>query len=289
MFIVLTLILGLVVIAIYQLPDSNLHIVACDVGQGDATLLIYKNLQVLVDGGPDKKVLNCLGKFLPFWDREIELVILTHPDGDHFMGLVDVFKRYNVDSYMYNPIEISKPEYGLLKNVSKNPIYPKRGQTIRLGMIRLDILAPLEQLATNNLQFTNEKEVAEDKTNDYSIVSLVTFGNFRGLLTGDMPPNISDSLSESWTFGPVNYIKVPHHGSRNGLTQNLLEKIVAGGPYRSETYGVISVGKNNRWGFPVGEILKMLKENNVEILRTDEMGDIEIITDGTREELKGRD
>src|SRR4030042_1112169 len=142
--------LAVFILAIWQLPDTRLHIISCDVGQGDATLLIHRNLQILVDGGPNDNVLDCLGKHLPFWDRTIELVILTHPDRDHFLGLVEVFRRYKVDNYLYNPITISKPEYKLLeKEVGRRVVkglYPHEGQVIRLGMIQLDTLAPLVKI-----------------------------------------------------------------------------------------------------------------------------------------------
>jgi competence protein ComEC len=149
-FILLVLIFSLIIISISQIPDGRLHLVVCDVGQGDATLLIYKNIQILTDGGPDRSVLNCLGKHMPFWDREIELVVLTHPDKDHFQGLLDVFRRYKVMNYLNNPVTISKPEYRVLEKVvgghGTKSLYPHAGQVMRVGMIHLDILAPLQQI-----------------------------------------------------------------------------------------------------------------------------------------------
>jgi len=115
------------------------------------------------------------------------------------------------------------------------------------------------------------------------------------LFTGDIPPEVADELAQQ--VGTVNYIKIPHHGSKNGLTQNLLEKLVGGPPRSSlqhEPYtdsiekasakavGVISVGAKNPWGFPSSEILQMLKNYNVQVLRTDLMGDVEVVTDGEK-------
>lgn len=275
-FIVLLLILSLVVIADFQIPDGNFHIIACNVGQGDATLLIYKNIQVLVDGGPDQKVLDCLGKYLPFYDRDLELVISTHPDADHFMGLIEVFRRYKVDNYLVNNITISKPEYQVLeKEVGRqgvSVIYPHQGREIKVDLIQLDTLAPLGQSTNYNLQFTNTKTITDTETNEYSIVSLARFKNFSALLTGDIPTDVSDNLAVNWRFGLVNYIKISHHGSKNGLTQNLLEKTMPG-------LATISVGKNN-YGHPSQEILQMLNKQMINVLRTDKVGDIEVITDG---------
>ena len=274
----LLLILSLAIMALFQIPDGNLHVISCNVGEGDATLLIYKNNQILIDGGPDAKVMNCLGKYLPFWDRELELVILTHPDGDHFTGLINVLRAYKVDNFLFNPITVSKPEYKVLENLlaSKHPsfLYPHPGMVIGLDMIRLDIVAPPEQLTNGDSQFSNEKEVPDADTNSYSIVNLVSFGKFKGIFTGDMTPETSDSLAGNWTYGPVNYIKVPHHGSKNGITENFLKILTPG-------LATVSVGKNN-YGHPNQETLDLLKKYNVRTLRTDQAGDIEVITDGEK-------
>lgn len=127
---------------IIQLPDNNLHIIACNVGQGDAILTIYKNIQILTDGGPDTKVTNCLSRYMPFYDREIELVISTHPDADHSTGLIEVLKRYKVDNIMINPIDSGTPTIKALENQvgSKGvPItHPVEGMGIGVGLIQLD-------------------------------------------------------------------------------------------------------------------------------------------------------
>lgn len=281
-FIILLLILSLLIIALLQLPDNKFHLIACNVGQGDATLLTYKNIQVLVDGGPDDKVLDCLGKYLPFWDREIELVVLTHPDGDHFTGLIDVFKFYKVDNYLTNNISIIKPEYRVLENTVGSSgvrvIYPVTGQSIGLDLIQLDTLAPLEQFLDISYQISDKNEISDEETNKYSIVSLVRFGNFKALLTGDMTNEVSDRLADTLVLSEVEWIKIPHHGSKNGLTQNLLEKTMPG-------LAIISVGKNN-YGHPSNEILEMLETYGIKYLRTDKAGDVEVVTDGKTWRIK---
>jgi beta-lactamase superfamily II metal-dependent hydrolase len=65
-FSVMILVLAAVTIAIFQIPDRNLHIIACNVGQGDAILITYGSTQILTDGGPYNSVLNCLGRYMPF-------------------------------------------------------------------------------------------------------------------------------------------------------------------------------------------------------------------------------
>ena len=273
----LILILAGVTIAILQLPDNNLHIIACDVGQGDAVLAVYKNIQILTDGGPDNKVVNCLGKYLPFWDRNIELVISTHPQKDHYFGLIEVVKRYKVDNILYSKLEVSSPGYKVLeKEVGSggtNVIRPYTGQVLRIGLIQLDILnSSDEQLPITNFQFSNI-------VNDMGIVTLLKYGQFKALFTADVENAISDKLSVIREIEGVQYIKVNHHGSKNGLSENLLKAFMP-------TLAVISNGRNNVYGHPHKEILGMLEKYKVKVLRTDQMGNVEVVTDGEKYWLK---
>ncbi len=279
----LVLLLAVLCLAIFSLPDDNLHIIACNVGQGDAILTIYKNIQILTDGGPDKKVIDCLNKYVPFYDREIELVISTHPDADHSTGLITVIKRYKVDNIMINPIDSGTQTIKALENMVGSRgihlIKPLEGMGIGLGLMRLDIFAPDQDLVdglTNKITGDTLGFYApKEPTNTYSITYRLDFGNFKGLFTGDISPDVSDRLASENKIGTVNYIKVPHHGSRNGLTQNLLEKIMP-------SLAVISVGKNNKFGHPSSEIIKMLSDKNIKIYRTDLDGDILFSTDGNK-------
>ena len=268
----LFLVLSLVIIALFQLPDKNLHIIACNVGQGDAILIIYKNTQILTDGGPSKSVLTCLGKYMPFWDRNIELVISTHPDADHSTGLIDVIKNYKVDQILITAVDPGTSVYEVLKKEvggrSIPVIDPVEGMSLGVGLIYLDILSPSENLKS---QITNYKQ---GETNIFSVIYLLTYGQFSAFMPGDAPPEVLDGLVSKQAVRPVNYIKIPHHGSVNGLTENLLKVLVP-------KIAVISVGKN-MWGFPKPEILSMLKVYGVKIMRTDTEGDVEIITDGIK-------
>src|SRR3990170_7268003 len=82
---------GILVYQYAKFNDGKVHIVFCDVGQGDAIFLrTPKGADILVDGGPNESVLACLSGHMPFWDRDLELVILTHPHADHLNGLISV-------------------------------------------------------------------------------------------------------------------------------------------------------------------------------------------------------
>ncbi len=257
-------------LAIWAIPDSNLHLIACDVGQGDAILATAGTYQILTDGGPGKKVLDCLGRHMPFWDREIEVVVLTHPQIDHFGGLTEVFKRFKVDTFVTSGSESGTSEFQLLKNAvggsGARIVYADVGTQISIGKIHLDILHPPKGLISSD-------------DNDLSIVSVLKYANFEALLTGDLSPKATELILQKGLIRPLNYIKVPHHGSRYGLTKSLLE---AARP----DVAVISLKKNNQYGHPHKETLDLLSQFGVKIYRTEEMGDVEIISDGTGWGLK---
>lgn len=257
-------------IAVFNI-DDNLHIVACDVGQGDAILIQKNTTQILIDGGPNQKVLDCLGKYMPFWDKQIEVIFLTHPDIDHYGGLIDVFKDYKVVHYFDNGSVSSSQEYKVLESLvggsGVSVASLVEGQVVRVGLIYLDILHPEKKFEDRNSKF----EMNDD--NNDSLVILLIYDQFKALFTGDAEQEVSNQLSESSKIQNVNYIKVNHHGSKNGLTQKLLD---ASDP----EIAVISSGIKNRYGHPHAEILKILSEKDIQILRTDEVGDVIIKTDG---------
>lgn len=270
-------------LAIFQLPDRNLHIIACDVGQGDAILVTYGSTQILTDGGPSGRVLDCLGKYLPFWDKKLELVISTHPDADHVTGLIGVFQNYKVDKLLINPINPGTSVYqALVSEVGGRGIEvinPTAGMKLGLGLIYLDIVSPTGQMF-GKLSVVNEgdnlsKYSLSSETNYYSIAYLFSFNKFKGLFLGDAPPNISDQISLSPGVGSVEYIKIPHHGSVNGVTGNLLKVAMP-------KIAVISVGEN-KWGLPKQEILDLISRYGAKIYRTDQMGDVKIVTDGEKQ------
>lgn len=261
-----TLVLTFLFFTLFSLPDRSLHIIACSVGQGDAILLTQKSTQVLIDGGPNNDVLSCLSKHMPFWDKEIELVVLTHPQTDHFTGLIEVFKNYQVDYFLENETKVSTQSYQVLKKViggsTTSVINPYTGLRLGNSLFYLDILHPPSD-------FNSERDI-----NDYSIVLGLYFKNFSGLFTGDIEDKYS-KLAATGLITKMNYLKVPHHGSKNGLTKDLLEAV-------SPDIAVISLGKNNRYGHPHLETLTLLNEKGIRILRTDEIGDVEVITDGDK-------
>ncbi len=294
LFTFLALVLAVVWLAVFSLPDDNFHLIACDVGQGDGLLAVYKNDQILIDGGPDNRILDCLSRYLPFWDRRLELVVLTHPEKDHFGGLTEVFKKYEVENFLVLPLDSGSQEYQVLKNEvgsrGVKVIEPDVGKILSIDLMHLEIVHPSADFLARNLfpeikaENINPDRVLGTMTsgrepNEFSISFILSFGGFDAFLTGDLAPSVSgeaeDSLAKALTSlkdGQIEYLKVPHHGSKNGLTSSLLSLI-------NPKLAVISVGKNS-YGQPDGGILKMLAERSVKVLRTDEVGNIEVISNG---------
>ena len=287
----LSLIAALVWIAYFTYPQPKLKIIACDVGQGDAILAVYGETQILFDGGPNNRVLDCLSRYMPFWDREIEAVVLSHPQKDHFMGLIEVFKRYNVDLFLANSIDSSSKEYGALKKAvggnGARVINPISAMTLGNSTIHLDIVFPTREFLASNMK---EKEsdnyinqgsssvlgasTTSRDPNDFSVMVILRYSDFDALFTGDIGPAAIGNVLATSRVNDVDYLKVPHHGSKNGLTQNLLN-------VSKPEVAVISVGKN-QWGHPHKVVLDMLEKAHVKVFRTDKMGDVEIDSDGKR-------
>lgn len=276
LLVLLGLVTGLLLIFLISLPDKNLHLVFCDVGQGDAILATLGTTQMLVDGGSaNGRVLYCLSRHMPFWDRKVEIVVNTHPQEDHYGGLVDVVRKYQVGMFLRPDVEGMSVGWEVLnaelrkRNITQN--YAKAGYKIHTNGLHFDIFNP-----SSSFDATPPRDL-----NEYSVVGNLSFGEFDALLTGDIIPPATDELASRITR-EVEVLKVPHHGSKNGLTQGLLEAA-------SPKLAVISVGKNNRYGHPHSEVLRLLGSWGGRTLRTDLDGEVEIISDGKRWWVKNSD
>jgi beta-lactamase superfamily II metal-dependent hydrolase len=247
---------------LFQNLDSKTKIVFCDVGQGDATYIRVKNkVDVLIDAGPDRKILTCLGKYMPFWDKKIELAFLSHPNKDHYQGFFFINNRYKIDKLITTEGPFVSQTYKKLINELKknNVLILKKFQGDQINILndRFLFLWPV-------------KDYFSSQDNDYSHLLLFQEDHFKALFTGDASPKILNLIVKTNTIDfikNINLLKIPHHGSKNGLTKNFLS-------ISNPKIAVISVGKNNTYGHPAKEVLEMLKAQKVKIKRTDEEGNI---------------
>lgn len=251
-----------------------LEVTFFDVGQGDAIFIVSpRRHQILIDGGPTSMILEKLGKEMPFYDRTIDLIILTHPEHDHIAGLIEVLKRYKIDNILWTGVLRDTNEYQewrqvLLKEQDKEKakIYiAQAGQKITWSGCHpdqhMEVLFPFEDLEGR----------AVKNTNNTSIVSKLIFREISFLFTGDAYKSVEKKLLEKMIDSDV--FKVGHHGSKTSTSEEFLKEV-------SPEIAVISVGKENHYGHPHPETLAVLNKYDINILRTDQKGDIRIISDG---------
>jgi len=240
--------------------EARLEMLVFDVGQGDAILLDdgHGN-QILVDGGPDDGILSRLGQTLPWHDRRIEVVVVTHPDADHLSGLLAVLDRYAVDTILeYIP---EPPETGLFlawreRVVAEGSVVltAESGMQLQTGNgFSLDVFVPDPPLSAEN---------------DNSIMlSLRRDGHCLALLTGDAGVAEERGWLVSGQAKACEVLKIGHHGSKTSTSVELLQLLQ---PER----GVISVGADNRYGHPHPDVLARL--SGLSLHRTDQQGTFRI-------------
>jgi competence protein ComEC len=263
----------LVSVAAATMPDNNLHVSFLDVGQGDAILIHKGNQQVLVDGGPSPQSITLeLGKKMPFWDRTIELVVLTHPHPDHATGLVEVLNRYKVKQVLYPDLDYDSPTYdewlNLIKEKDIKSTIAQAGQEIDLGDgVIIEVLNPQTPLLSDT----------ESDIDNNGVVLRVSMEAVSFLLTADIQQEAEFELIARRASLNSTVLKVAHHGSNASTTPEFLAVVNPG-------VAVISVGEDNPYGHPGDEVIARLEENvsSENIYRTDEQGTIEFTTDGER-------
>ena len=229
-----------------QWPDGKLHVVFCDVGQGDASVIVLGSFQALVDtGANESRVTECLGRLIPFWDRQIEVVFLSHTDKDHVGALPGIKSLYMIGRI------IDKPS---------------TGDIVRYGSLDFDILKGSELVV--------EKVMASgSESNESSVVIRLVYGNLSVLYTGDIDTATELALSERSVLIKTDVLKVSHHGSKYGSAKEFLEKIMP-------KLAILSVGAKNSYGHPASDTLMRLEAVGAKTLRTDKSGTITLVTDG---------
>jgi len=268
------------------LPDGRLHIVFLDVGQGDAIFIqTPSGRQVLVDGGPSEPLLlSQLGRQMGFWDRTIDVMVLTHPDVDHITGLVPVLERYRVEMVIFREVEVESEVYEywrqLLDTEGATVYQGEAGLHVTLDEgLEMVVLHPGATLVSGRAESTN---------ND-SVVTRLTYGQVSVLLTGDIEGAVEHRLVADGAPLGSTVLKAAHHGSCTSTTQEFLEAV-------DPDVMVISVGAENQFGHPCTEVLERLEaypeqstvlslsrdRKGLPVYRTDEQGVVEVVTDGVQ-------
>jgi len=243
-------------------PYGHLQVHFLDVGQGDSALLITPTGRtVLIDGGPDLSALEQLGKLLTLSARNIDLVIVSHPDPDHFVAFPEVLRRYTIGALILPPINNTEARYlGLLaaakeRNVPVMIADPSRDLEISDGLM-LDFLWPAVPVPFKD-------------DNDNSIVLRASFGTGSVLFTGDISDRAEEMMLAQGIDVSADILKVSHHGSKTASTDAFLTAV-------HPRLAVISVGKDNTYGHPNPDTLGRLKYAKIPVRTTMQEGTIDI-------------
>lgn len=253
------------VVLVWQLPDDKFHMYFLNIGQGDSTLIkTPENHQILIDGGPKNYVLQQLDQVMPFFDKTIDLVVITHPHADHIDGLVEVLKRYEVNAVLMTGVDYKSPSYDeFLKIVAVKKIQTyiaKNDEDFGFASVTFDVIYPDKALLGK--KFIN--------LNNSSIVMKVLYAGTTILMTGDMAFEEEDALIKTGLNLKADILKVGHHGSKTSTSQEFLNLV-------KPEIAIIQSGKGNNFGHPNKESLDRLKTSGVrQIYRNDIDGRIEI-------------
>lgn len=250
---------------LYALPDGFLHVYFLDVGQGDAILIrTPSGKNILVDTGPGNAVLGELAATLPFWDKTLDYVFLTHPDRDHVEGFFSILPRYPIGHiFITGAHKKDKISKRIFQNIRDEKI------PLIIGDESADLL--LDDGVTIDLLYPFFQQLRQkEQTNNNALVFMLTFGEHEILFTGDIEKETEETLVATGVNLNADILKIPHHGSKTSSTSPFLNTV-------TPEISVISVGKGNSYGHPHSSVMERLQTCGGLVLRTDVDGRIEMV------------
>lgn len=239
-------------IGISQAEETSVYFF--DVGQGDSEFVVFPNgARILIDGGPPNgRAVRGIDRALGFFDRYIDVIILTHPEEDHLGGLIEVLQRIPVGVVLTNNHE---RENAMYQEFARTIEYTgtvresvASGDIIRYGDATIEIISPSKESVLKNIS-----------TNDASIVFVLNTNGTRLLFSGDIGEKKEKELIK--VLQGVDVLKVAHHGSKYSSSDAFLGAI-------QPTISFVGVGKNS-YGHPTDEVLERISSVGSVLFRTD--------------------
>jgi competence protein ComEC len=241
-------------------------VVFLNVGQGDSIFIQKGNMQILVDGGADITVLYEIQKYMPFYDRKIEYIILTHPHDDHLIGLLHILERYEVENILYYPVCYKNTNYEFFISKEENLIEIKSGFSIGSDNFQLDTIWPNSGAIYSDGCYRSWNG---NINNDSVVLSLEYIGR-KFLLMGDAEKEVELELVKNNILGEsYDILKAGHHCSKTSSSETFLKRI-------KPRLAICSAGEGNRFRHPSSETLKNFQSLNVQYLVTHQEGNIQI-------------
>ncbi len=257
---------------------GTLRMTYVDVGQGDATIIQTPYHQnILIDAGPDRSIISALGKSLDFGDRVIDLAIITHPQADHMGGMLTILKRYHVNHIITSDMPYQSTMWQELVAYIQDQQIPvsfitTEDQIQLADDLKLKFLWPdIHKIDVQTIQ----------ETNDGCVITELVFGQNKFLSTCDASSAIEKQLAQGLLLEDVDVLKVGHHGSKTATAPEFLAIV-------KPEVAVIMVGRDNTYGHPHSQTISALAQAGAAVYRTDEMGDIHLVSDGTNYAVSAR-
>ncbi|MCX7904531.1 MAG: MBL fold metallo-hydrolase [Caloramator sp.] len=248
--------------------NGKLVFFAADVGQGDCLFIKTPgDNYVMIDSGSQNEE-NKLKYFLNEYNiKRIDYVVATHPHEDHIGNMDYIIKNFDVKKiYMPKVTTNTKTFANMMEAIKEKGLKintAKAGVNFQLDGVEFKFLAP-------------NRNYYED-LNNYSAVLMVSYGQNKILLMGDAEKLSEDEIIKKFDV-KADILKVGHHGSSSSTGSKFLKEV-------KPSYAIISCGKNNDYGHPHRETISLLKNNNINILRTDVDGTVIFLLDGQKVEL----
>lgn len=249
-------------------PKAQTAVHFFDVGQGDAALIVGPSgQQILVDGGPNLSLLEHLERTMPFLDRSIDLLVLSHPHQDHLFAFPEILKRYEVRNILMTGMDFGLPKYReMLTLAQEKQVHvlladPTKDIIWKDGLM-LDVVWPRSGLLGQ-----------KGDANNTSVALRILYGKDSVLFTGDMEEPEERTILSAGIDVSADILKVAHHGSRTSSSTGFLMAVKA-------TEAVVSVAVENSYKLPNSDVLDRLKNFGMKLHLTSLSGSLTVRMDG---------